>query len=68
MSSARSSGVLLIGYLRFFVAYYEGICAEFPVEKKAIFEGLARALGEFGEIAWDGQMIRNKAQAGRALA
>lgn len=61
---------LRIGFLPFYVSYYEGICRDFPVEKAAICARLCERLREFGEVRWDGHMICDEAQAtaaGRTL-
>jgi len=62
---------LRIGFLPFYVDYYEGICPDFPVEKQAICERLAEMLRGYGEVLWDGRMIRGESDAtaaGAALA
>ncbi len=62
---------LRIGFLPFYVDYYEGICPDFPFEKQAICERLAEVLRGFGDVLWEGRMIQDHAQAtaaGRALA
>src|SRR5258708_1099706 len=46
-----------IGYLPFYVSYYEGICADFPAEKKAVADRCAAALKQFGNVLWDGKLI-----------
>ena len=45
-------------YIRqFYVNYYEGICAGFPCEQKALTESCAKTLSGFGQVIWDGQLI-----------
>ena len=44
--------MIRIGYLPFYVGYYEGICPEFPTEKLAVAERCAAALKQFGEVVW----------------
>lgn len=61
-----NSPSLRIGFLPFYVDYYEGICPGFPVEKQAICERLAGMLRERGEVLWDGRMIRDQEQAAAA--
>jgi L-arabinose isomerase len=61
---------LRIGFLPFYVDYYEGICKEFPREKAAVAAGCARVLERFGEVNWDGALITSAAAAserGRAV-
>ena len=62
---------LKIGFLPFYVDYYEGICAEFPIEKLAVAARCGEALSRFGEVLWDGALITNRdsaADVGGALA
>ena len=59
-----------IGYLPFYVDYYEGLCADFPTEKAAVARRCAERLSEFGHVIWDGKLIGDEdsaAEAGRAL-
>lgn len=55
-----------IGYLPFYVDYYEGICPDFPREKTANARRCAEALAQHGEVVWDGELIRN-VDAARAV-
>jgi len=62
---------LKIGFLPFYVDYYEGICTDFPREKSAVAARCAQTLARFGEVLWDGVLITSKdaaADAGEALA
>ncbi len=62
---------LRIGYLPFYVDYYEGICPDFPREKAAAARRCAEALSKHGEVIWNGELIRDVAgaeAAGRRLA
>ena len=71
MMATPSNGPLRIGFLPFYVNYYEGICADFPREKKVLAERCARILAGFGEVIWDGQLIGDTARAtsvGKRLA
>jgi len=59
-----------IGFLPFYVDYYEGICASFPAEKLANARRCADALAVYGEVCWDGELIQDRDQAaetGRSL-
>ena len=65
------AATLRIGFLPFYVDYYEGICPGFPVEKQAVCARLAEMLRGYGEVLWDGRMIRGESDAaavGAALA
>ncbi len=62
----RNRASIRIGYLPFYVDYYEAVCPDFPVEKKSDCERLAGLLGRFGEVVWDGRMIRDQKQAAEA--
>jgi L-arabinose isomerase len=65
------SSQLRIGYLPFYVDYYEGICADFPREKAANAKRCAEALAQHGEVVWNGELIRNvesAAAVGKKLA
>jgi L-arabinose isomerase len=67
----RNNLRLRIGYLPFYVDYYEGICAEFPVEKAAVAKRCGERLAKFGDVIWDGTLIGDvdgAAAAGRKLA
>lgn len=55
-----------IGYLPFYVDYYEAVCPDFPVTKQADSERLAALLRDFGEVVWDGRLIKNEVQAAAA--
>lgn len=60
-----------IGYLPFYVDYYEGICPDFPHEKAAVAKRCADTLRAHGELVWDGELLRDvegAARAGRHLA
>lgn len=62
---------LRIGFLPFYVDYYEGICADFPNEKMAAANRCAERLSSFGRIVWDHQLIRDAVSAtaaGKTLA
>lgn len=62
---------LKIGFLAFYVDYYEGICAEFPREKAAVAARCAATLARFGQVYWDGALIPSRdaaVAAGRKLA
>ena len=62
---------LKIGYLPFYVDYYEGICPDFPVEKAALAKRSYDRLAKFGEVIWDGTLVVDVATAtaaGQALA
>jgi len=62
---------LRIGFLPFYVDYYEGICANFPREKAAVAEVCAKELARFGDVGWDKSLVRDlegAAQAGASLA
>jgi len=50
---------LRIGYLPFYVDYYEGICPDFPREKAVNAKRCADVLSQQGEVIWDGEVIRN---------
>jgi L-arabinose isomerase len=67
----RDNVRLRIGYLPFYVSYYEGICADFPVEKAAVANRCGERLAKYGELIWDRKLIGDvdgAAAAGRALA
>lgn len=67
----RDNVRLRIGFLPFYVDYYEGICAEFPVEKAAVAKRCGDRLKKFGEVIWDGSLIGNveaATAAGKKLA
>ena len=62
---------LRIGFLPFYVDYYEGICADMPADKAAVAQRCADRLRAQGDVVWDGELIRNEtdaAAAGRQLA
>lgn len=62
---------LRIGYLPFYVDYYEGICADFPKEKMENAELCAIELKRHGVLIWDGRLIQDieaAEEAGRNLA
>jgi L-arabinose isomerase len=62
---------LRIGFLPFYVDYYEGICAQFPVEKAAVAKRCGAMLEKHGELIWDGSLIGDveaATSAGRNLA
>jgi len=62
---------LRIGYLPLYVDYYEGICPDFPREKGEVALRCAGVLKEFGELLWDGELIRDvegASAAGRRFA
>jgi len=66
-----SGDPLRIGFLPFYVDYYESICAEFPREKKALAQRCAKTLSSFGEVVWDGELIGDTTRAasvGKMLA
>ncbi len=68
---SRPPAQLRIGFLPFYVDYYEGICADFPREKMAVARRCAQALESYGTVVWDQQLIKSAdsaAAAGRALA
>ncbi len=54
-----------IGYLPFYVDYYEGICPDFPREKAAVAGRCADTLRSLGDVVWDGQLIRDADSAAR---
>jgi L-arabinose isomerase len=59
-----------IGFLPFYVDYYEGVCPDFPREKAANARRCANFLSTLGEVVWDGELIRNAdaaASLGRKL-
>ncbi len=67
----RTSKSLRIGFLPFYVDYYEGICADFPREKMAVAHRCAERLASFGCVVWDQQLIRDADSAitaGKKLA
>ena len=62
---------LRIGYLPFYVDYYESICPEFPSEKQEIARRCAETLAEHGRVIWNGRLIgdvETATETGRALA
>lgn len=60
MTDARR---MRIGFLPFYVDYYETVCAGFPAEKRAVCHRLAAMLREFGAVEWDGEFIKDVASA-----
>ena len=48
---------LRIGFLAFYVDYYEGICSEFPAEKAAAAQRFSEQLEQYGTVIWDGKLI-----------
>jgi L-arabinose isomerase len=67
----HSSRPLRIGFLPFYVDYYEAICADFRREKTALARRCAERLKAFGSVVWDGELIRDVDSAtvtGRKLA
>ena len=73
-SAARAWGTsppLRIGYLPFYVDYYEGICPDFPREKAAVAKRCADELSKRGTVVWHGQLVRDAdvaAEVGERLA
>ena len=66
----REARRVKIGYLPFYVDYYEGTCPDFPVEKAAVARRCAERLSDFGQVVWDGKLIRDvdsAAETGGAL-
>ena len=66
----REARRVKIGYLPFYVDYYEGICPDFPMEKAAVARRCAERLSDFGQVVWDGKLIRDvnsAAETGGAL-
>ena len=62
---------LRIGYLPFYVDYYEGICPDFPREKAEVAQRCGVTLSNFGRLLWDGKLIGDVAAAelaGKRLA
>jgi L-arabinose isomerase len=65
------SSPVRIGFLPFYVDYYEGICPDFPREKAENAKRCACLLSAFGEVIWDGELVRDISAAraaGRKLA
>jgi L-arabinose isomerase len=46
-----------VGFLPFYVDYYEGICRDFPAEKATVAQRCADTLARFGTVKWDGALI-----------
>lgn len=55
----RQSPSLRIGYLPFYVDYYEGICPDFPREKTEVARRCSDTLSSFGQLLWDGKLIES---------
>ncbi len=69
--SRRQPPPLRIGYLPFYVDYYEGICADFPREKGEVAQRCGDTLSNYGQLLWDGNLIGDEAAAeagGREIA
>jgi L-arabinose isomerase len=66
-----ASRPLRIGFLPFYVDYYEAICADLPREKIALARRCAERLAPYGSVVWDGELIGDvaaAASAGKTLA
>ena len=62
---------LRIGYLPFYVDYYESICPKLPSEKQEIAQRCAETLAGHGRVIWNGRLIgdvETATETGRALA
>ena len=56
---------LRIGYLPFYVSYFENVCADFATEKPREAQLCAQDLAKYGEVIWDGTLIGDVETAGR---
>jgi L-arabinose isomerase len=65
-SSIPRSPAVRIGFLPFYVDYYESLCPDFPREKSANARRCADYLSTLGEVIWSGDLIRDAAAAAAA--
>ena len=69
--TSNATQPLRIGFLPFYVDYYEPICPDFPHEKAALAARCAQQLSQYGQVVWEGNLIRDAAgaeAAGKKLA